>query len=160
MEAMPIASDGNGENENYDYDQANILQPLVRWRRAARILVLAGVKCFEHGAIVIDLMLTTRRDCAERLYPLAGCWPFLRVCRCRQRGEIRHSPQPTCALDSAYSGSADVWLRWPWQWTNPNWMRISNCEWGRCLCGLQFEYPSRSVARSQPVVQTRPPNWP
>jgi hypothetical protein len=43
MDAMPIASDGNGENENYDYDQANILQPLVRWRRTARILVLAGV---------------------------------------------------------------------------------------------------------------------
>jgi len=43
MNAMPIASDGNGENENYDYDQANILHPCVRGWGTARILVLAGV---------------------------------------------------------------------------------------------------------------------
>ena len=32
MDVMPVASDGDGENKNDDYDEADILQPLVRRR--------------------------------------------------------------------------------------------------------------------------------
>jgi len=32
MDVMPVARNGDGENENHDYDKANILEPLV-WRR-------------------------------------------------------------------------------------------------------------------------------
>lgn len=55
MDVMPVASDGDGKNENDDDDQADILQPFVRWQRTARVLVLALVQRFEHGAIVIEL---------------------------------------------------------------------------------------------------------
>jgi hypothetical protein len=34
MNVMPVASEGHGENENDDYDKADILQPSV-WRTAA-----------------------------------------------------------------------------------------------------------------------------
>lgn len=32
MDVMPVAREGDGENENHDYDDADILEPLV-WRR-------------------------------------------------------------------------------------------------------------------------------
>jgi hypothetical protein len=35
MNVMPIARDGDGENENDDYDEANILEPSVRRGRFA-----------------------------------------------------------------------------------------------------------------------------
>jgi hypothetical protein len=31
MDVMPVARNGDGENENDDYDEADILEPLV-WR--------------------------------------------------------------------------------------------------------------------------------
>jgi predicted amidohydrolase len=54
VNVVPVASDGDGENKNDDYDQADILQPLVRRRRIVRALVLALVQC-GHDVIVVEL---------------------------------------------------------------------------------------------------------
>jgi hypothetical protein len=42
MDVMPVARNGNGENENDNYDEADILQPSV-WRgRFARLSPLCA----------------------------------------------------------------------------------------------------------------------
>ena len=55
MNVVPVTSDGDGEDKNNDYDEADILQPSVR-RRTTRAATLAVVQWFDHGAIVIEEM--------------------------------------------------------------------------------------------------------
>ena len=54
MYVAPVASDGDGENQDDDYDEAEILQPFVRLWRTAHRLVLAMMQRFDPGAIVTE----------------------------------------------------------------------------------------------------------
>lgn len=79
MNVVPVASNGDGENENNDDDQPDIFQPLVsRWIDVT--LVFAVAQSFNHGAIVIEEMQTMGTACEERLYPHGGCWPVPLEC--------------------------------------------------------------------------------
>src|SRR4051794_29440044 len=97
MNVVPVTSDGDGENKDNDYDEADILQPLV-WRRTTRAATLAVVQCFDHGAIVIEQTATTRPACGERQYPRGDCWPYLPGCHYRLWDETQRNPLRPCAL--------------------------------------------------------------
>src|SRR5256885_248318 len=159
MNVVPVTSQGDGENKNDDYDQADIFQPLVGSGTTCPV-ALAVAQCFEHGAIVTEHTPSMATACAGQLYQPGGCWPCLLVCHCQRRDEIPRTPPQTCAWGRVYSGSASVWLPWPWRSTGPSWMRSANCEWAHYRYDLQFEYPSRSAARFQPAGQMPPPSWP
>jgi hypothetical protein len=53
MNVVPVTSDGDGENKDNDYDEADILQPLVR-RGRIDVLMFVVAQGFDHGAIVIE----------------------------------------------------------------------------------------------------------
>ncbi len=59
MDVVPVAGEGDGENENNDYDEADILQPFVWCRRIVVALLFARAQSLDHGAIVIQQMAAT-----------------------------------------------------------------------------------------------------
>jgi hypothetical protein len=97
MNVVPVTSDGDGEDKDNDYDEADVLQPSVR-RRTTRAATLAVVQWFDHGAIVIEQMPTTRPACGERQYPRGDCWPCLPGCHYRLWDETQRNPLRPCAL--------------------------------------------------------------
>lgn len=95
MNIVPVASQSNGEDENDNYDEADIFEILVRGG-TTRPVAFTTLQYFEHRAIVIEQMPIKRRACEGRRYPPAGWRPGPRKCHCRRQDEILRNPQPTC----------------------------------------------------------------